>query len=62
VLNFAERTSAAAYRAALKTDSGPYGIGDTPPWRNVRAHPGVTREHEVSRYALEGTLEMQHFN
>lgn len=60
VLNFSEWTSAAAYRDALeKGYLAPYGsVDDTPAWKSIRAHPGITREHEVSCYALEAALEM----
>lgn len=58
-LNLAEWTSADDHRAALQpADFGTHGsIGDGEEWRAARAHPGVTADHEVSRYALVGTVE-----
>lgn len=52
VLNFAEWTSPAAHREALKRGSyGQHGsIGSSALWRATREHPAITLEHEVHRY------------
>jgi hypothetical protein len=59
VLNLAEWKSADAHRVALKSaDFGQYGsIGDSEAWRKARLHPGITRDHDVRRYALLAAAE-----